>query len=117
MGKKAIKREIPSEFEGMWLFAMFDLPVKEKKERKEYSIFIKRLISEGFTMLQFSVYARYFNSRENSQYNLGILKKSLPSDGQVRLICVTDKQFSDMVIYYGKKRENPEKKPEQLILF
>jgi len=29
---------------------------------------------------------------------------------------VTDKQFSDMLVFYGKKKKKPEKKPEQIML-
>ncbi|HHT9133449.1 MAG TPA: CRISPR-associated endonuclease Cas2, partial [Candidatus Avalokitesvara rifleensis] len=48
-----------SEYRAMWLFAMFDLPVDTKKARREYTRFRKALLTEGFTMLQYSVYARY----------------------------------------------------------
>ncbi len=43
----------------MWLLAMFDLPVTTRKARKRYAEFRKLLLQEGFSMLQFSVYARY----------------------------------------------------------
>jgi CRISPR-associated protein Cas2 len=37
----------------MWLFAMFDLPVKSKEDKRRYVKFRRILIYEGFTMLQF----------------------------------------------------------------
>src|SRR5690606_25570553 len=53
------QRRLPlSEYEGMWLFAMFDLPVVTKTDRRNYARFRKKLLEEGFMMLQFSVYAR-----------------------------------------------------------
>ena len=51
-----------SAYRSMWLFVMFDLPVDDKAARKAYSYFHKALIREGFTMLQFSVYARFHAS-------------------------------------------------------
>ena len=100
----------------MWLFAMFDLPVKSKIKRREYSKFRTCLLEEGFSMLQYSVYAKYCNSRENSVVYQNRLKGILPSSGQVRLLCVTEKQFGDMLIYYGKSKKKPEKIPAQILL-
>ena len=48
----------------MWLFAMFDLPVTTAKARKRYTEFRKLLLEQGFSMLQYSVYARYCASEE-----------------------------------------------------
>ena len=48
----------------MWLFAMFDLPVTTTKARKRYAEFRKVLLEQGFSMLQYSVYARYCASEE-----------------------------------------------------
>lgn len=42
----------------MRLLIMFDLPVETSKERREYRQFRKRLINEGFLMIQYSVYVR-----------------------------------------------------------
>ena len=33
----------------------FDLPTKEKEERKQYALFRKFLIEDGFHMIQFSL--------------------------------------------------------------
>ena len=40
----------------MWLFVVFDLPVKTKKDRKNANQFRKNLLKDGFTMMQVSVY-------------------------------------------------------------
>ncbi|MBZ0254252.1 MAG: CRISPR-associated endonuclease Cas2 [Candidatus Methylomirabilis sp.] len=101
----------------MWLFAMFDLPVGTKAERKEYTRFRKALVGEGFTMLQFSVYARFCPSEEAADAYRRRVRLALPEDGQVRIIAVTDKQFGKMEIYLGESREEPEKPPSQLLLF
>ena len=101
----------------MWLFAMFDLPTREKAERKEYSIFRNKLLSEGFSMMQYSVYARYCQSEEASQTYRNRLKKTLPPDGQVRILAITDKQFGKMDVFQGKKCVGTEEAPEQMMLF
>ena len=101
----------------MWLFAMFDLPVDTKQARREYTRFRKALLKQGFTMLQFSVYARYCPSEDASLAHRGHVNTFLPPDGQVRLLSVTDRQFGKMEVYFGKNRVPTEDPPAQLMLF
>lgn len=96
---------------------MFDLPSVTPEERKEYVIFRKMLLGEGFTMMQYSVYVRFFGSEEAAKPIRKIIKKNLPPDGHVRLLAVTDKQFSMIEVFHGKTRVSTEEKPEQLVLF
>lgn len=112
-----MRRTDLSGYEGVWLFAMFDLPVDTKKARRAYTQFRKALLKYGFSMLQFSVYARYFSSEEASEAHRRRVKLCLPDDGQVRLLAVTDKQFGKMEVFFGKKAFAAEKAPEQLLLF
>lgn len=96
---------------------MFDLPVTDKEFRKRYAKFRKYLISQGFSMLQFSVYARHCPSEEAGE---GIRKRvgaAVPDHGQVRLLLVTDRQFGKMEVYFGKNRQPTEEPPQQLMLF
>jgi CRISPR-associated protein Cas2 len=101
----------------MWVVAMFDLPVHTKEARREYSHFVKRLKRDGFTRMQFSVYARHSASKENAEVHIGRVKGFLPPDGEVRIITITDKQFERMNVFWGKTRKRPEKAPCQLELF
>ena len=48
----------------MRLMIMFDLPV----ERREYRQFRKRLINEGFLMIQYSIYERVCVSRKTATF-------------------------------------------------
>ena len=117
----ARKRKKPtptlSAFKGMWLFTLFDLPVGSTSARRAYTRFHHALIRQGFTMLQFSVYARYCASEEKSDAVKSKLQPYLPSAGQVRLVAITDHQFGKMLVFEGKKRGHPEDPPEQLLLF
>jgi len=106
-----------SEYHAMWLFALFDLPVTTAAARREYSRFRTSLLKEGFSMLQFSVYARYCGSEERSNAIRKRLRPILPPGGQVRFLSVTEKQFGKMEVFYGKKRVSTEKPPQQLMLF
>ena len=101
----------------MWLMVMFDLPTVTREEKREYSKFRKYLLGEGFIQLQYSVYAKYCSSCENSQKYYRYIRNAVPDGGYVRLLMITDKQFGDMVSLYGTHIEDIEKKPEQLLLF
>jgi CRISPR-associated protein Cas2 len=118
MAKKFKKKKNNlSKFENMWIFAMFDLPVTSDANKREYVRFRKLLLREGFQMLQFSVYAKFCASRENAAKYCKYIEAGLPPDGQVRVIMITDKQFGEMAVFYGKTSQKPEEPPEQLLLF
>ena len=106
-----------SEYRAVWLFTLFDLPVDTKRARRDYTRFRKGLMSEGFLMLQLSVYARYCASEEASQAYRSHIHGMLPPEGQVRLLSVTDRQFAKMEVFYGKTVQEPENAPQQLLLF
>lgn len=111
------KRTALSEYKAVWLFVMFDLPVDSKEARRDYTRFRKRLLNQGFMMLQYSVYARYCASEDASATYRNRIRARLPPDGQVRVMSVTDRQFGKTEVYLGKSRVKAEEKPEQLMLF
>ncbi len=106
-----------SKFENMWIFAMFDLPVTDNEKKREYLRFRKFLLSQGFMMMQYSVYAKFCASRENAATYQKHIKMALPPEGQVRVVMITDKQFDDMAVFYGITQKRAESPPEQLLLF
>lgn len=101
----------------MWLMVMFDLPTDTKAARKAYQAFRGALLEDGFTMLQYSVYARHCPSSENAGAHERRVNAALPPDGEVRLLLFTDAQFSRMKIFHGKIRGATEKAPDQVSLF
>ena len=101
----------------MWVLVLFDLPTETKKEKKAYSDFRKKLINDGFTMFQFSIYLRHCASRENSEVHIQRVKNSLPEFGNIGILCITDKQFGQMEIYNGKSVMDTPVPAQQLELF
>jgi len=101
----------------MWVVVLFDLPVDTKAARRAYAIFRKSLIKDGFTMLQYSVYARHSSSEENAQVHINRVENWVPDDGEVRILTITDKQFEKMRIFWGKIRKLPPTQPQQLEFF
>ncbi|MBX3728282.1 MAG: CRISPR-associated endonuclease Cas2 [Candidatus Sumerlaeia bacterium] len=101
----------------VWLFVLFDLPTGTPEARKEYARFRKLLLDEGFTMAQFSVYVRSHPSEERARVIEQRIRTNLPPDGEVRILQITDLQFSRMQIFHGKKPRPVEEAPQQLEFF
>ena len=101
----------------MWVLVFFDLPTDTKKERKQASLFRKRLMKDGFTMFQFSIYLRHCASRENAQVHIKRVKSFLPPLGHVAILNITDKQFGMIELFYGRKETERPDTPQQLELF
>lgn len=106
-----------SGYRPVWLFAMFDLPVKTQAHRRRYAQFRNLLLADGFCRMQYSVYARYCASEEAAVPHRELIRAGLPDEGQVRLLAVTDRQFGKMENYVGKARKPAEEPPRQLMLF
>lgn len=101
----------------MWVMVFFDLPTDTKKDRKIYTLFRKKLLQDGFTMFQFSIYLRHCSSRENADVHIRRVKHALPEKGEIGIMCITDKQFGMMEIFRGQKQEAKGPIPQQLELF
>lgn len=101
----------------MWVLVFFDLPTETATERKISARFRKDIMKDGFTMFQFSIYLRHCSSSENADVHIKRVKSLLPEKGHVGIMCVTDKQFGMMEIFYGKKIAEKETPLQQLELF
>ena len=109
--------QIPWGWRSMWVIAMFDLPTDTAKARKAYARFRKELLNDGFTMMQYSVYARQCASSENANVHVTRMADRVPAAGEVRFLTITDKQYGRIKVYVGKKREQAPPSPAQLEFF
>ena len=101
----------------MWLMVMFDLPTNTKIERKRYSLFRKFLLTDGFEKMQFSVYSRYCPSQQHADVHIERVHGNLPSNGEIRIVQITEHQYEKMQIFLGKKTKNVAPAPRQLEMF
>ena len=101
----------------MWIMVFFDLPTETKTEKKNYTDFRKRLVRDGFTMFQFSIYVRHCASRENSYIHANRVKKLLPPKGHIGILSVTDKQFKEIELFQEKKSKKVTTPYQQLELW
>lgn len=101
----------------MWLFVFFDLPTETKKDRRNAQQFRKNLLKDGFTMMQFSVYMRHCASSESADAHEKRIKALLPPYGKVSILRITDKQYGNIMNFWGKVATPKEPSPRQLELF
>lgn len=101
----------------MWLFVFFDLPTSTKKERKAAAQFRKSLEKDGFTMMQYSVYTRFCASRESLEVHIKRVRSLIPASGQVSILSITDKQYGEIINYWGKIERAQPQTPQQLEFF
>jgi CRISPR-associated protein Cas2 len=101
----------------MWLFVFFDLPTTTKKDRKNAQDFRAKLLKDGFGMMQYSVYIRHCASFESADVHEKRIKKLLPPLGKVSILRITDKQFGDIMNFWGTAEAPKKPPPLQLELF
>ena len=64
-----------------------------------------------------SIYLRHCPSKEVADMHIKRVKNMLPPNGNVGILCITDKQFGDMEIFSCKKQCTAKREPQQLELF
>ena len=106
-----------NQYRSMWVLVLFDLPTETKKERRVAAQFRKKLIQDGFSMFQFSIYLRFCPSRENADVHTKRVKSCLPKHGKVGVLRITDRQFGLMELFHGAKEVEKEQPVQQLELF
>lgn len=87
----------------MRLIVFFDLPVETSAQRRQYRIFRKFLIKEGYLMLQESVYAKLVTNDGIAGSAIMRLRKHRPPQGLVQVLKVTEKQFATMTYITGNR--------------
>lgn len=84
------------------LIVFFDLPMVTKKDVRAYNAFRKWLIKQGYIMMQFSIYCKLFGNRDAAVQHVNDLRKNVPSQGQVRVMMVTEKQYTKIILLTGE---------------
>lgn len=85
---------------------MFDLPVETSKQRRAYRQFRKRLINEGFLMIQYSVYVRVCVTKKSAKFIEKRISNFLPDSGVVQTMIMTEKQYNDMHFLLGSPKKD-----------
>jgi CRISPR-associated protein Cas2 len=100
----------------MWLMVFFDLPVRTKPQRRHATRFRQFLKKDGYMMLQLSVYARVCRGQDAVDKHVKRVRASLPKEGSVRTLQVTDKQYGRMELLLGTAPKTEEIGASQMVL-
>lgn len=88
----------------MRVLLFFDLPMLSDVEVRRYTRFRKYLISNGYVMMQYSIYSKIFPNRDTVKWHLQELNSQLPPDGSVMVMQVTEKQYQSIQNLVGSKK-------------
>ncbi len=100
----------------MRVLVFFDLPSVTHSELRIYRKFRKFLISEGFIMMQESVYSKLAMNGTTAKLVRDKVKKNTPNDGIVQILMLTEKQFADMEYVVGSKQTKVIDSEKRLII-
>lgn len=90
----------------MRIMVFFDLPTETYGDRRDYTLFRKFLLGDGFIMMQKSVYCKLALNKSIVNSELKRLKQHKPKKGVVEVLIITEKQFSQIEYLVGEKETN-----------
>ena len=103
-------------FRFMRMLVFFDLPTITAEDRKNYRHFRKLLITNGFIMLQESVYCKLMTTPSVEKSINNILQKNKPPKGLIQTLIVTENQFSKMNFIIGESTSDIIDSEERLVI-
>ena len=88
----------------MRVIVFFDLPSVTVAERKEYLRFRKFLLSDGYIMMQESVYTKLALNGTVAELIRKKVRKNKPPEGLIEMLIITEKQFSGIEYISGEEQ-------------
>lgn len=83
------------------LMILFDLPVKTKKQRRDYRRFRGAMLKQGFTMLQESVYFKILSNVSSYASQRLELSRYKPRTGNIQFLSIPLNSFLKMDAMVG----------------
>lgn len=90
-----------TSYRNMRVLVLFDLPSVSKSEKRNYVKFRNAIMDDGFIMMQFSIYSRFCRNVQDANKHINRVKALAPKDGNIRILCITEKQFEEMILVIG----------------
>lgn len=100
----------------MRMLCFFDLPTYTAEDRRNYRLFRKMLVDNGFIMMQESVYCKLLINATLEKSVADTVRKNKPPSGIVQLLTVTEKQFSSMEFIVGEYHTEVIDSDERLVI-
>lgn len=87
----------------MRLVLFFDLPVETSSQRRAAQKFVKEIKKIGFYMMQESVYLKLGIDARAVNATIDKVRKFVPDKGNISVLTITEKQFSEMEMLLGER--------------
>lgn len=100
----------------MRIIVFFDLPVETIENKRNYRKFRKFLISNGYIMMQESVYTKILITQNSEKAARDLLRKNRPPNGLVQTLTITEKQFSKMEFITGSFQSEIVNSDQRLVI-
>jgi CRISPR-associated protein Cas2 len=94
----------------------FDLPTATSENRRNYRRFRKDLISNGFFMLQESVYCRMVINEAMAKSVVARIESFKPPQGMVCAMIITEKQFAGISFIVGDMKSDVVTTEQSLVI-
>ena len=94
----------------------FDLPQVTSSEKRIYRMFLKRLKEIGFYMIQESVYVRLSIDGQALDSLISKIKSFSPKKGNIIVLNITEKQFSQMDIIIGESKTDVVNTTDRMVI-
>lgn len=100
----------------MRVVVFFDLPVLTSANRRDYTRFRKKLISEGFIMMQKSVYSKIALNGPAAGAITDNVRKHKPPEGVIQILTITEKQYQNIEYVLGETQTEIVDNQQRLII-
>ncbi|MGX7447012.1 CRISPR-associated endonuclease Cas2 [Dolosigranulum pigrum] len=101
----------------MRILVLFDLPMLTSQDKKEYRQFRKFLLTNGFIMMQQSVYSKIALNGTVARTVVKNVRENKPNGGLVQLLTITEKQFNKMEFIVGQVHTDMIDSDERMLIF
>lgn len=100
----------------MRTMVFFDLPNIYSRDRRNYQLFRKFLLSEGFIMMQESVYSKIMLNSQQTKLLIERIRKKAPKKGLIQVLTITEKQYSQIEYIIGSNNSKIIDSEDRLIV-
>ena len=101
----------------MRVIVFFDLPSTTYEERKSYTKFRKFLLSDGFVMMQESVYSIIALNSTTAKLIQDRVRKHKTPKGIIQMMVITEKQFAGIEYVIGNCKNKVLDNTKRLVVF
>jgi len=100
----------------MRVIVFFDLPITTIQGIRAYTKFRRFLLKDGFIMMQESVYSKLAQNQLAANALISHVRKNSPDEGLIQILTVTEKQYSNMEMIIGNKKDDVINSSERMII-